>query len=194
MADRIDEQLALSQPKAVWKQVKRKEVPSTWQVLDQSLNNAIKNACLAAAVGVVLFGIVGVIIGVVSYLSQQPLNSVWVRGVWVAEIGAVFGAVCFIQVLTRRDRLVLMPDGFIWFSGWNGVPSRTISYKEVEDIRFDSRTKKLVVTTSWSGVPKDRRKSSGGAVDIRGFNEAPHLIAQRVERAYASFKARNNQL
>lgn len=105
-------------------------------------------------------------------------------------LGAYWGAT---SVSGEANTLALIPEGLICFSS-NGVPSRIISYKEIEDIRFDSIKQSLIVTTSWSGAPKDDRKSLSRPVDIRGINEAPHIIAQRVERAYTSFKARNTLL
>lgn len=184
--------------RAVWERVKRKDVPSTWYVLDESLIQTIKMAFFAAflwggAMCVIFILIVGILAALPGVASpfHNTLGQIIEYTIEACIVGgALFG---FTLAPFCRNRLVLMPDGFIRFYA-GGHPSYIISYKEVEDIRFDSIKKNLVVTTSWSGTPKDDRMNPAlrsGAVAIHGFNEVPHLIAQRVERAYTSFKARN---
>ncbi|BCL82722.1 serine/threonine protein kinase [Ktedonobacteria bacterium brp13] len=175
-------------PKAVWARIQRHDVPSTWHVFQTTSAGA---GCMGAIIGgFVPFALACLVVQLIfGSLSSDSIPSfVGIVVFSLTGIGMILGGGWGKRSASgEANKLTLMPDGFIYFSP-QGVPRHIISYKAVEDIRFDSIKQSLVVTTSWSGAPKDDRKRLGGPIDIRGFNAAPRIIAQRVERAYTSFK------
>src|SRR6266700_1475045 len=189
-------------PKAVGERIQRKDIPSTWHVIETA-------ACLPWIIiglpllggmiysGIVAFMVLGAIIAAVSSGSSLQhtlaMANIQPSGWWTLLL--ILGTVSLgLQMHVTVDReLVFMPGGFIYFTG--KTPNYIISYKRVEDIHFDSTKKSLTVTTKpvapRSGDSKDDRTKLGGEIDIGRFKEDPSLIVQRIEEAFTSFKARN---
>jgi len=206
------EVLEVLDPNAVWERIQRQDVPSTWHVLNASRGSTIEVYLEGGIIGALIGFLSLVFLGSFVYFVYDVMSGVSLSSFTVstfmylvntfldshpdlmlisAGIGALLGAGR--KKSTSLKTFVLMPDGFLSFTG--KAPDYIISYKGVEDIRFDSHEGILAVTTTsmtpWSGDPKNSRRRLGGRIDIRHFVEAPDLIAQRVERAYTSFQARN---
>ncbi|MBO0792888.1 MAG: hypothetical protein J2P36_18345, partial [Ktedonobacteraceae bacterium] len=94
------------------------------------------------------------------------------------------------------NTLVLMPDGLIHFAGEDSYT--IIGYKMIKHIRFDSpsdgKHKGVLVFDPLprTGNPEIDRLHYDGSFGIDGYNEAPHLIARRVQDDYTRFQARNH--
>ncbi|GCF10171.1 serine/threonine protein kinase [Dictyobacter arantiisoli] len=168
-------------PKTVLERIRRNDVPSTWHVLKKKVLSPMPiSDVFFAFFGVPIFG------GYIGLLSaHDSLSSLFsFHPPQSAIIGAAIGLVVGLCLTSVNEEaiLVFMPNGFI-VDNISPVKNQRyiISYKEVEDIRFDSTSEMLIVvkTTAASGFT---------LLPIGGFHEAPHLIAQRVEQAYTRFR------
>jgi len=106
---------------------------------------------------------------------------------WLSLPGLVLGSLVGVLVAkvlwstTKEDRLVLTPEGFIYFS--KETPCHIINYEEVKDIQFDSSSTVLTVTTTLL-----RSKIA------IGIFENPEVIAQNIDQACVRFKKSHNML
>lgn len=135
--------------KAVWERIKQKDVPSTWHILQGTYTAS--NYFVGILGGFIAFGFASLVVD--EYYGSITSDAIpgWVGTVVIAlvAIGFWLGA----EGSQERTLFVLMPEGFISFSGEN--PRHIISYNAVEAIRFDHTTKHLVVITPWSGSPEN---------------------------------------
>jgi serine/threonine protein kinase len=173
-------------PKAVWASIQRHDVPTTWHVLSGNVpGGSFSSGCMGAIMGgTVTFCLVSLVAQLTygSPFSDSIPSSMGDIGITLVAIGTFVGAIWIKQYeLSRVSKLALMPGGLIYFSS-PGVPRHIISYKAVEDIRFDSTKNILAVTMT----PVCRE------VPLGGFDEAPHIIAKSVDLAYTNFKTHNN--
>jgi hypothetical protein len=171
-------------PKEVWERIQRKDIPSIWHVIKASNDENTNTFIIGAIGGALMCMLPGALLG--GMISDRQ------AGIWMAGsmlLGAVVGMYGMVLLSTKTvDMFVLMPGGFLSFSG--KTPRHIISYKAVEALRFDG-SKLVVTTTPRSGAPKSRRGELGGAITVSGFDETPLSIAQRVAHAYTGFQARN---
>lgn len=177
--------------RTVWGKIQSQDFPSAWHVLKVPfdtlaiflIGSFILGAIVGAIWGVTGFGVIMIIsryIQIFGFSYSQMNSSMNAFALLFSVLGAIVGGIyLWREVFKSANRtLVLMPEGFVDFSP-KGDPSYIVSYKAVEDIRFDSTRGILIVTMSPLSLE----------VKIKNFNESPRLIAQRVEGDYTSFKA-----
>jgi serine/threonine protein kinase len=180
----------------VLKRVQQNDIPSTWHILQPSRLAILKNYViidmllglwLGVSVGILL-GMLLFVIWIWTFFSSFPLSLILWSFVFSSVLGSLVGSLIGIFGLLKveRNRLVLTPEGFIYFDDYfnnKKTPRHIINYADVKDLGLTTFANQRLLAVETNLLSTQ--------INLINF-ESPEIIAQSIDQACARFKISNN--